>query len=110
MPALGNSLHTHSYTAHTLRRAAEQHWTLLSRLKRRGISTGWKFFFLLAHSIGLGSMVLDMGTDNMAGCPGQDSDLPECDCDINRQENIHLIVINILQILFLEVGVYYFKF
>lgn len=31
-------------------------------------------------------MVLDLGTDNMAGCPSEDSeDLPECDCDINRQ-------------------------
>lgn len=35
--------------------------------------------------------MLEMGTDDMAGCPGQDSDLPECDCDINRQEiYIHL--------------------
>ncbi len=44
-------------------------------------------------------MVLDMGADNMAGSPGQDSDLPECDCDINRQENIYPLIIYISQIL-----------
>jgi len=40
-----------------------------------------------------------MGTDDMAGCPEQDSDLPECDCDINRQEKIYLLIIYILHIL-----------
>lgn len=34
-------------------------------------------------------MVLDFGADNMAGCPSEE-DLPECDCDVNRQEDFKI--------------------
>lgn len=32
-------------------------------------------------------MVLDLGTDDMAGCPSE-QDLPDCDCDVNRQDKL----------------------
>lgn len=32
-------------------------------------------------------MVLDLGTDDMAGCPSE-QDLPDCDCDVNRQDTL----------------------
>lgn len=31
-------------------------------------------------------MVLDLLSDDMAGCQNE-QDLPECDCDVNRQDN-----------------------
>uniref|UniRef100_A0A673H4D7 Nesprin-1-like n=1 Tax=Sinocyclocheilus rhinocerous TaxID=307959 RepID=A0A673H4D7_9TELE len=43
-------------------------------------------------------MVLDMGTDNMAGSPGQDSDLPECDCDINRVKKLRETLVAVQQL------------
>uniref|UniRef100_A0A673NJM0 Nesprin-1-like n=1 Tax=Sinocyclocheilus rhinocerous TaxID=307959 RepID=A0A673NJM0_9TELE len=45
-----------------------------------------------------GPMVLDMGTDNMAGSPGQDSDLPECDCDINRVKKLRETLVAVQQL------------
>lgn len=32
-------------------------------------------------------MVLDLGTDDMAGCSSEE-DLPDCDCDVNRQDKL----------------------
>lgn len=32
-------------------------------------------------------MVLDLGTEDMAGCP-MEQDLPDCDCDVNRQDRL----------------------
>lgn len=32
-------------------------------------------------------MVLDLGTDDMAACPSEDY-LPDCDCDVNRQDKL----------------------
>lgn len=32
-------------------------------------------------------MVLDLGLDNMAGCSSEE-DLPDCDCDVNRQDRL----------------------
>lgn len=32
-------------------------------------------------------MVLDLISDDMAGCQSE-QDLPECDCDVNRQDNL----------------------
>lgn len=32
-------------------------------------------------------MVLDLLSDDMAGCQN-DQDLPECDCDVNRQDKL----------------------
>lgn len=48
---------------------------------RRGIAGVWEF---------CSPMVLDSGTDKMAGCSSEE-DLPDCDCDVNRQIN-HFIL------------------
>lgn len=39
-------------------------------------------------------MVLDLGTDNMAGC--QSEDLPECDCDVTRQDKLENLCLSCL--------------
>lgn len=86
MPALESSSHTHTHTG------LEKAWTLVVQTKEK-VNLDSVEVFLSLELRKLGLMVLDMGTDNMAGCPGQDSDLPECDCDINRQEiHIHVLV------------------
>ncbi|XP_036405258.1 nesprin-1-like isoform X10 [Megalops cyprinoides] len=43
-------------------------------------------------------MVLDFGTDNMAGCPSEDSDLPDCDCDVNRVKKLRETLVAVQQL------------
>ncbi|XP_062323195.1 nesprin-1-like isoform X2 [Osmerus eperlanus] len=43
-------------------------------------------------------MVLVLGTGDMAGCPGDDSDLPECDCDVNRVKKLRETLVAVQQL------------
>lgn len=43
-------------------------------------------------------MVLDLLSDDMAGCQN-DQDLPECDCDVNRQDELWNLIIYYLFII-----------
>ncbi|XP_038137566.1 nesprin-1 isoform X1 [Cyprinodon tularosa] len=42
-------------------------------------------------------MVLDLGTDNMAGCSSEE-DLPECDCDVNRVKKLRETLVAVQQL------------
>lgn len=37
-------------------------------------------------------MVLDLAPDDMAGCQS-DEDLPECDCDVSRQDELEIFLL-----------------
>ncbi|XP_022518842.2 nesprin-1 isoform X9 [Astyanax mexicanus] len=43
-------------------------------------------------------MVLDLGSDSMAQCPSQDSDLPECDCDVTRVKKLRETLVAVQQL------------
>uniref|UniRef100_A0A3P8WQJ0 KASH domain-containing protein n=1 Tax=Cynoglossus semilaevis TaxID=244447 RepID=A0A3P8WQJ0_CYNSE len=42
-------------------------------------------------------MVLDLGTDNMAGCPDEEY-LPDCDCDVNRVKKLRETLVAVQQL------------
>lgn len=39
-------------------------------------------------------MVLDLGTDDMEGCTSEE-DLPDCDCDVSRQDDLKNLYYNL---------------
>uniref|UniRef100_A0A3P9KLK4 KASH domain-containing protein n=1 Tax=Oryzias latipes TaxID=8090 RepID=A0A3P9KLK4_ORYLA len=55
---------------------------------RRGIAGVWEF---------CSPMVLDSGTDKMAGCSSEE-DLPDCDCDVNRVKKLRETLVAVQQL------------